>query len=224
MINFIKNNLLSLTFVVLAVSAISFADVITRPYSLPDYAGGTKAVGTKVNAEFQNIVDWLNGANIDNTNLAFKGIVGSNIADLTITNDKLAPLFITGASQSTFAVTGVTVAAASGITTDYESVSGRPVLVGLSGGSAIISSDTETPVIGIVVITRDNTIVYQGTFGTVLQTAQTGYKHYIPASAIRFIDTGLTAGVEYTYEVKVTITNASVTMTFESMNIQVVEL
>lgn len=74
----------------LLVPGIVFATSFIRPYGASDYAGGTKAVGTKVNAEFAYISSWLNGGNIATGNIAAFGVATSNIANGAVTNIKLA--------------------------------------------------------------------------------------------------------------------------------------
>lgn len=84
-----------------AVGVFASATTITRPYGSSDYAGGTKAVGTKVNAEFASIVAWLNGANISSDNIATSGVATANIASFAVTTAKLNTASVTPVKLST---------------------------------------------------------------------------------------------------------------------------
>lgn len=114
-----------------------FGNTITRPYSSADYAGGQKAVGAKVNAEFQSIVDWLNGGNIGPTNIATQGVATSNLADGSVTLAKMAGACcgyptVTNSSSAFSSSTnaGVTPVTVSNLSTTFTS-HGRAIYVGL---------------------------------------------------------------------------------------------
>lgn len=92
---FLKNNLLAILVCVFAVGSFASATTITRPYSSSDYAGGTKAVGAYVNAEFQNIVSWLNNGNITSVNIGTGGVATANLASFSVTEAKIAAYAVT---------------------------------------------------------------------------------------------------------------------------------
>jgi hypothetical protein len=132
--NFLKHNFLVMLLLLCGYAAWSLASTITRPYSSADYAGGQKAVGAKVNAEFQNIVDWLNGGNIGSTNIATGGVATTNLADGSVTIDKIAgaccgyPIVTT--SSSAFTMAGLVPVQVSNLSTTI-TTHGRGVYVGL---------------------------------------------------------------------------------------------
>jgi len=63
-----------------AISTTANATTIVRPYGASDYAGGAKAVGSKVDSEFDTIVNWLNGGNIASGNIAAFGVLKTNLS------------------------------------------------------------------------------------------------------------------------------------------------
>lgn len=93
--NFLKNNALAILVCLFAVATVGSATTITRPYGSSDYAGGTKAVGSKVNAEFANIVAWINGGNISSDNIATAGVATANLASFVVTEAKIAAYAVT---------------------------------------------------------------------------------------------------------------------------------
>lgn len=140
--NFLKHNFLVLLVLFCAYAAVSWASTITRPYSAADYAGGQKAVGSKVNAEFQSIVDWLNGANISSGNIATQGIATSNYADSSVTLAKLGSsnLVVTSSSSAYQATGSVSPFTVTNLSTTI-TTNGRPVVVSLEPApSTYISS------------------------------------------------------------------------------------
>lgn len=98
--NFLKQNLIAVIVCLFSFGGLSLATTIVRPYGPSDYAGGTKAVGSKVNAEFQNIVNFLNGGNIASGNIAASGVLTINIADDAVTTAKIPDGAITPAKLS----------------------------------------------------------------------------------------------------------------------------
>lgn len=193
--NFLKNNLLSVLVTLSFCFTWASATTISRPYTSADYAGGAKAVGSKVNTEFQSIVDWLNGGNIST----------GNIADLGVTKAKLAALGQQASSSS-----GVF----NSISTDATSVTnlsasittiGRPVMVMLQSATTIhggyigFRNPTTNAPSGNVALIRDSStvslhVLTAGTFSS-------GGSTYVPCSAVSYMDTP-SAGT-YTYSVKI---------------------
>lgn len=185
------------------------ASTITRPYGSSDYLGGAPAVGPKVNAEFDNIVTWLNGGNIASGNVASFGIATSNLADNSVTHAKLANL---GQQRASLSVTSIATTAATSIPGSVTlTTTGRPVFILLNGdvpGSATLSSavgisiasSTQTTIRGKVAIYRDGaTVVCAQLFEEVKAVAEVGFKQTIPPSSIACIDVP-TAG-SHTYQV-----------------------
>lgn len=132
--NFFKHNFLSILVCLCVTAALASATTINRPYGSSDYAGGAKAVGAKVNAEFDNIVDWLNGGNISSGNIAALGVQGVNLfANFKITS-----------SSSYFTMTSPTAATITNLSTTI-TTSGRPVHVSLQGaGESYMINGTST--------------------------------------------------------------------------------
>lgn len=98
--NFLKNNLISIVVCLFALGTISVGAPYVRPYTAANYAAGTRAIGSIVNAEFDSLKNWLNGGNISSQNIAALSITTDNIAnsaietaninDSAVTNAKLA--------------------------------------------------------------------------------------------------------------------------------------
>jgi hypothetical protein len=103
---------------------------LTRPYGPSDYLGGRPAVGPKVNAEFANIVSWLNGGNIASSNVAGFGIITGNIADGAVTKQKLSAADLENVELTSTSITGTTPVAVPGAVTLVST--GRPILVTLN--------------------------------------------------------------------------------------------
>jgi hypothetical protein len=100
--NFLKNNLIAIFVCSFLVSTFAGAGVVTRIY---EFSGGTKAVATQVNAEFDNIVDFINGGNIASNNIAALGITAANINSSAVTTAKIADLAVTTGKLADGAVT-----------------------------------------------------------------------------------------------------------------------
>ena len=138
MMKFTKRYLPLIAAVIAGSWAVSApATTLVRPYGSSDYAGGQRAVGSKVNSEFDTIVNWLNGANIDSTNIYAGGIATSNYAAGSVTLAKLAASTLTvTATSSDYQTTGsVTPATVTNLSTTFTST-GRPILVSLEANPA----------------------------------------------------------------------------------------
>lgn len=147
---FLKNNLIAIVISLFVLGGISFANTYVRPYSSTNYAGGAKAVGAVVNAEFQAITDWLNGGNISSGNIAGLGVATANIDNSAVTTAKIADGAITNdkigngeVGQENLAAVNYTKTASSGSYT---------------------SSDTSA---GVVVTNLTTTVLTQGNGSTV---------------------------------------------------------
>jgi len=111
------------------IPSLAFATSFTRPYGASDYAGGAKAVGTKVNAELAYISSWLNGGNIATGNIANLGVSNSNLAASNIKfTDGSGTFFVTGAT---------TLAQIPNLSTTITTV-GRPVQIQLQSVATTI--------------------------------------------------------------------------------------
>lgn len=206
--SFLKNNLIAILVCLGALTSLSFATTITRPYGPSDYAGGQKAVGSKVNAEFQSIVDWLNGGNIASGNIAASGVITANIADGAVTNVKRgAANYAVTTSSSLFSNTAA-LAQVTNLSTSITTY-GRPVLVRLEAANSsylisnisttrgeVYSSDSSGAGSYITVLKNSSTLAkqrlpYQGASG----------ENRHPCSAYTVLDAP-TAGT-YTYSVGV---------------------
>lgn len=71
------------------IPSLALATSFVRPYGSADYAAGTKAVGTKVNAEFAYISSWLNNGNIASANIATLGVLATNLGTGSVITSKL---------------------------------------------------------------------------------------------------------------------------------------
>jgi hypothetical protein len=127
--------------VLLLIPSIAYATSFTRPYGASDYAGGAKAVGDKVNAEFAYISSWLNGGNIATGNVADLGIATDNIADGAVTADKLADVNIkfTGSSGEYYITGDNTLAQITNLSTTI-TTTGRPVQLMLQSVATTIGA------------------------------------------------------------------------------------
>jgi len=128
---FLKRNFLILGVLFFGYAAYALASTYVRPYGSSDYAGGQKAVGSKVNTEFESLTSWLNGGYIASGNIASLGVATSNVANGAITPAKIASsnLKVTS-SSSAYAMSSVTPATITNLSTTYTS-NGRPVYIGL---------------------------------------------------------------------------------------------
>lgn len=222
---FFKNNLLAILVSLCAIGVYASATTITRPYGSPDYAGGAKAVGSKVNAEFDNIVNWLNGGNIASDNIAALGIAGSNIAAHTITADKISRNYKVTASSGVFSIadsntTLQTITNQSTTITTY----GNPVRIKLvpasysgscngSVGGSYVSFGLDTGGVGTAnaYFIRDSSTVaafYMNRF-----YANTLKETRLQCSSFEAVD--VVAAGTYTYAAKISIADRSGTIAFQ---------
>lgn len=144
---FLKHNFLILLVLFFGYAAYALANTITRPYTSADYAGGQKAVGSKVNAEFDTIVNWLNGGNISSANIQGGGVATSNIASQAVTSSLIANgnvgftqlaasnLKITS-SSSAFSFTNLYSQVVNNLSTTITVTGTRPVRVSLDAAPA----------------------------------------------------------------------------------------
>lgn len=216
--NFLKHNLLSILVCLSVMTVISSATTLTRPYGASDYAGGTKAVGSKVNAEFANIVSWLNNGNIATDNIATGGVATANIASLAVTTAKInngavtkakldtANLKVTG-SSSVYALTGTLVPATiTNLSTTFVS-NGRPVSVRmepnpgsyLNSGATLITSFVSTDTAG-------GNIFFLRDSSTTAHFNITIDHESHPCSMFSYTELLLTSGNTYTFTAKASLT------------------
>lgn len=226
--NFLKqNSLLVLVCLALLYSFAATGTTITRPYSSSDYAGGTRAVGSKINSEFESIVSWLNGGNISSPNIAPSGVATSNLADESVTQAKLADKTVATGSL-TITSTSTTVSTTASNNATLSGTLGRPVMVGLMasslGGSIKVASDSVANPLATIEIWRDATMVSTQTFGTSKNAGEASYSVTIPATAVFHLDTSIATGTR-NYFIKVKVNNASVVLTLDSFaNVYAYEL
>lgn len=214
---FLKNNLIAIVVSLVTFGALSFATTITRPYGPTDYAGGQKAVGTKVDAEFQNIVTWLNTGNISSINIEAGGVSNENRSD---SNFKVT------SGSSLYQNTG-SIAAIDNLSTVL-STYGRPVLVRLEAANEAFLISSVSTTVGyvtsddsggdgsFVAIQRDgSTIALQP-----IPYAGASNENYSPCSGYTFLDTPSEG--EYTYSVSVE-SNPGITATVAGCRLSVTE-
>ncbi len=237
--DFLKKNLLAILVCLFAAFTYASASTITRPYSAADYAGGTKAVGAKVNAEFASIVSWLNGGNIGSDNIATGGVATANIASFAVTTAKLnggavtldkleaAHIYVTSSSSVSQAAAQPTPAVITNLSTTF-TATGRPVNVSLEAYPApYILNGVTTYGSGVTAI-ADGTIGASGAIFFVRDSSTTahfpilnfvssgiavGAPTYtaIPyqCADFHYTEIGLTSGVSYTFSAKASSVNGS---------------
>lgn len=204
----------------------ALATTITRPYSSSDYAGGTKAVGAKVNAEFQNIVSWLNGGNISSDNIATSGVATANIASFAVTTAKILDANVTLAklesshisvtsSSSLYQTLSEVPATVTNLSTTF-TPSGRPITVALEPVAATYQNGGITRYDGFVsggniasgngndaiFFVRDSSTTAHWQFLPVSLGGGAWARQTYPCAAFRYTETGLTSGVSYTFALK----------------------
>lgn len=222
---FLQQNLLAVLVCLVAVGTFASATTITRPYGASDYAGGTKAVGSKVNAEFANIVAWLNGGNIGSDNIATGGVATANIASFAVTNtklgaasvslDKLAASSIAVTAAAVYSTTSEVPATVTNLSTTF-TASGRPVHVSLENnpgtwtflganryegyitGGNIITGDGEDAIFFV----RDLSTTAMIKFAPINVGGGLFARPVHPCSSFSYTDTSLSAGVTYTIALK----------------------
>jgi len=219
--NFFKHNLLSILVCLSLCAAYASATTLTRPYGSTDYAGGQKAVGSKVNTEFDTIVNWLNGGNISSTYIATGGIATANIASFAITNAKLATSTLTvTSSSSVYTTTSNVPATVTNLSTTYTST-GRPLAISLeaypgtyvlggvntyASGVLPISSGTNASAGSLFFVKDSSTTAHFPLFNMLTSGVVGGATAYnaIPyqCADFKYTETGLTSGVTYTFELK----------------------
>lgn len=122
------------------IPSLAFATSFTRPYGASDYAGGAKAVGSKVNAELAYISTWLNGGNIASGNVASLGILRTNMEAVN--------LKVTSTSSS-FSGAGAALVSVTNLSTTITTV-GRPVAVQMqSAFDSVVISGAATTIDGV---------------------------------------------------------------------------
>lgn len=215
--DFLKNNLISLLVCLAALSGFAAADTLTRPYSSVDYQGGAKAVGAYVNAEFQNIVTWLNTGNISSQNIAASGVYNVNRGPANFKITSGSSLYTNTGSLSSVTNLSTTI-----------TTFGRPVLVRLEPANTafLISSASTTK--GYVtssdssgagsffILNRDNSTLAQQP----IPYAGASNERLSPCSNYSFLDTP-TAG-SYTYSAAV-VSNPGVTATVAGCRLSITE-
>lgn len=180
----------------LLIPGVALAALV-RTSSSSSYEPGARAIGTTINTEFNNIVDWINGANVGK----------SNLSALTVATAATT-------SQTVSSITATTVTGSATLTT-----TGRPVFVGLRSTSTDvnsglrISSSSSTNVRAYINIYRDSTIIGMYTLGVTRNASESGFSIDYPTGGIQTIDTGSTAG-SHTYSMKVYVFGTNVTLSF----------
>lgn len=229
--NFFKNNLVAMIVALFAFGGLSLATTYNRPYDSTDYAGGTKAVGAYVNAEFQGLTDFLNAGNLSSINIANGGIATANIAGGAVTPAKMARLHaatdsITGTPFTTVSTTATVTGLEFSITT-----SGRPVFISMRGinilggtGYFAVVSDTSTSVLGNVYLYVDGVELTRNRIGGTVPSGQGGVSNrfFYPPSAFNFIHNPV-AGT-YTYSIRVSVDDATSSISLADLQVIAYEL
>lgn len=220
--NFLRQNSLAL-FLSLSLfySYAAVGGVITRPYGSSDYAGGTKAVGSKVNAEFDTIVNWLNGGNIASDNIAAFGVGTANLANGSVTQIKLATKTV---SSGVLTINSTSTTVATAVTGSISVTgTGRPIFIGLKGtlsstlpGLLTVSSTSTAIIKGHIEIWRDSTVISSQAFGMGSTSSGSTLRAHEPPSSFWVIDDGASSGA-HTYTVRVWVNNSGVTLASEGV-------
>lgn len=225
--NFLKNNALAILVCLAAMGTFASATTITRPYGASDYAGGTKAVGAKVNAEFASIVAWLNSGNIDSTNIATSGVATANIQALAVTTAKIANLSVTPgkleaanikvtSSSSLYTLTNtVTPATVTNLSTTFTPSGLRPLSIRLENnvgnyvfsGNSIPSGLIEVAGAGALTVGNNLFFVKDGSTTVHFPIALTSGTR-VPCSMFNYTEFSPSAGT-YTYALKASNGNTS---------------
>lgn len=192
------------------IPSLAFATSFTRPYGASDYAGGAKAVGAKVNAEFAYISSWLNGGNIATGNIAAFGVANTNLAmpNLGITT-----------SSSSFSGQGPNLVSVTNLSTTITTV-GRPVEIRLQNAYDLVTiSSSQTTIDGVY--SDDTTSTRPGSSVMFIRDSATvsrmavpykGTNVYNPCSSYSYIDQPSSG--TYTYAVKVSNSGSNSTFVY----------
>jgi hypothetical protein len=203
---------------VLLVPVIAIGGTIVRPYGPSDYAGGAKAVGSKVNSEFATVASFINGKNIASDNITSLGVTNDNMAANSISTTNVIDGAITKAKQtSNYGLTESSGAwgSATNASVDLAQIdnlsttlttTGKPVLVLLSAAT--------TGAIGLIQATSSGG-GNQNILWVIRDSATTGGGFLIsegtnelkPCSTFSYLDTPV-AGT-YTYSIKLSVVFAS---------------
>lgn len=169
---------------------------LVRTSSSSSYEPGARAVGTTINTEFNNIVDWINGANVGKANLNA----------LTVTT--------TATVIQTATTTAETTATGSATITTY----GRPVMVGLRSDPGLasalrLSGNSATTMRATVLIYRNTTVINSFSIGVTRNSAESGFTIDYPPAAFHTLDLQAPAGSN-TYFFKILTSGTDVTISF----------
>lgn len=244
MLKMLKNQIL---WVAIALSLLfcvaAEATTIARPFGSAAYPAGAKAIGPNVDADFNNIVSWLNGGNIATGNIASFGVVSGNIANGAVGSSQIATngvspqnlslpnIAITG-SSSTFQISSVTPGLITNLSTTFTASGVRPVRVWLEpapatylfNGSQVFGSYVEDSHLSngsatdafFFVRSNATTAHFQTSGGA---TSATIY----PRNCSDFSYTELPAAGTYTYSAEASVSNVSNTMLFFNCRLVVEE-
>lgn len=227
---FLKRNALALgvLFCGYAVFSLAQAGTFTRTYGSSDYAGGQKAVGSKINTEFNDLANFLNGGNIGTANLEALGVTTAKVATGAITPAKIASsnLKVTS-SSSAYAMSSVVPATITNLSTTYTS-NGRPVYIGLEAAPATYLSSLVATYGSSVTTTADPVKAFAGAIYFVTDSSTTahfplwnlvssGIAVGAPAytgipyrcADFHYTDSSMTSGVTYTISAKVSAATTS---------------
>lgn len=209
----------------LLIPGVAFAGTIVRPYGPSDYAGGAKAVGSKVNAEFATIASFLNGANIASDNITALGINTGNINTGAVTKVKQTSNYAITGSTGNFVYivnTATTLKEITNLSTTI-TTTGKPVLVGLypaeysgSAGSIIWQTGGVSANTGTLWLLRDSSTTGAG-------YSMTGSGNTIEThscSNFSYVDTPVSGS--YTYSVRLSVSYSSGTSSADINNCRLI--
>lgn len=194
---------------IILVPVVAVGGTIVRPYGPSDYAGGAKAVGSKVNSEFATVASFLNGKNIASDNITDLGINTANLNTGAVTKIKQTSNYAITANAGVFtsvANSSTTLQQITNLSTTI-TTTGKPVLVIMDAASTGSIGGFQTNQSGGASETYMWLIRDASTVGGGFPVNISGGNTYIPCSSFSYVDSPV-AGT-YTYAVKMSIAYAS---------------
>ena len=189
-----QGNLIALMIFSLLFAFAADANVLVRTNGTTQYIPGQKAVGPNIDADFNNIVNWLNNGNIGSNNLTQFGVGPSNLAqyNVTITN-----------GSSAFLMSGVTPVQVTNFSVSFVASGFRPVKVSLEPnpspflyngiqnyGSVMYGSTAGSDVSNIYMVRDGSTVTDVYLSSNLLNAAVSAVPAYFqtPCSAFTYTD------------------------------------
>lgn len=210
----------------LLIPGVAFAGTIVRPYGPSDYAGGAKAVGSKVNSEFATIASFINGKNIASDNITDLGVNTANINTGAVTKIKQTSNYGITGSSGTYTnnyLASIDLIQVTNLSTTITTSGSKPVLIGLypeQNGSAFgrlyFDNAGDTSNIGRLWLLRDSST----TGAAHLLNAGSGNIGSNSCGSFSYIDTPVSG--TYVYSVRLSAVFSSATPSASVFNCKLV--